>query len=534
MRKNYICLLFLVLLLTGSGRLAAQVLTYTVTYSSSSPTATDAANWAAYRATLLPLPYYKLKVIGSATTAVTEINNPSIVQDIAMRLNTYNATTGGLWTWVDGSNTWLVGNCSGQGPELAMNSTSNIACQCPSPGYVVRSACLTCPGNAGGWGTATCGTPVQTITVEFWYGTPCPTPTGKAATNLTSQTADLSWNAMSGSTGYDYFVDQSPAYPPSTVTFTSTTGTSFTATGLTPSTTYYLHIRNKCSSTSISIWDTLSFKTLPPCKPPIGFNTTNLTPTSTTINWAKWPSALTYDYLVDQSPADPIGSTGTINTALNAANISGLTENTCYYVHIRSKCAASEISDWSLDSFCTPIVCRAPEISIDYLNTDEAVAYWAAVPTAYEYEYALSTSSTPPAIGTIYKYTSLHTSALNDGKDYYIHVRSHCNSLGVLSTSPWASKSFKTFATSINSAGKTGFSVAVYPNPVKDLMGIEVSGIRNGDAAITVTDATGKVVRTVAVTKDKFEIDMSGLASGVYFVKYADQAKSDMVKITKQ
>jgi hypothetical protein len=406
-----------------------------------------------------------------------------------------------------------------------MTSLSN----CDNPGYVIKPGIANL--NWGGWGTATCGAPSQTITIEFWYGPPCTTPTGLGASNILSTSATVNWTAVPSSFGYDYVVDQSPGNP--AVSGTATLNTTANVTGLTTNTTYYLHVRNKCSSTSISNWVHYMFKTLPPCYPPIGFNTTGLTPTSTNINWAVWPSALTYDYLVDQNRADPVGSTGLINTALTTAPVSGLTENTWYYVHIRSKCASNEVSNWSLDSFLTPIVCRAPGVQISHINTDEAVAYWDAVPTAYEYEYAITQSATPPTVGTKYDYLSIHTSALTDGKEYFIHIRSHCESLGTKTMSEWASVSFKTFATAIDDKLAGGFGITCYPNPVKDIMNVSIGGNKAGNAALILTDISGRILQTIKVISADLKIDMNGLSQGVYLLRYKDDAQTRVMPVSK-
>jgi hypothetical protein len=383
------------------------------------------------------------------------------------------------------------------------------------------------------WGEALNNTgSISRVEMYYTVGPPCTMPSGLAASNITSATADLSWTAVSGSVGYDYVVDQNAGNP--SIAGTATTNTSFTETGLIPSTNYFLHVRNKCSSTSISQWVHEPFTTLPPCEPPIGFFTSNLMPTSTTINWAAWPSAVSYDYVVDQSSADPTGSTGLINTLATNAPIPGLTENTWYYVHLRSQCAGNESSAWGLDSFLTPIVCRAPDVQIDYINVDEAVAYWDAVPTAYEYEYAISTSATPPTLGTKYKFLSIHTSALNDGVEYFIHVRSNCESVGSKSSSDWRTVSFKTFPLAVGNPTAGNVGIVCYPNPVQSLLNIKIAGAYRAGARIVMSDIAGKVIKTMEVKSGNVSIDMKEVAAGTYIVQYVDNEYKTQVLVHKQ
>jgi hypothetical protein len=319
-----------------------------------------------------------------------------------------------------------------------------------------------------------------------------------------------------------------PPYTPAT-----TTNTSINKTGLTPATQYYLHVRNKCSANNPSPWVDYPFMTLPPCEPPVGFSTSNLEPASATLNWDPWPSAQNYDVVVDQVPTAPVSTTGAVNTTLTSIPSGVLQENTWYYVHIRSNCPGGEQSGWSLDSFLTPIPCREPKIEVSHVNTDQAVVYWNAVPTATHYEYAITTSATPPHVGTEYHFTALHTSALDDGKEYFIHVRSHCNSIGVVDASPWASASFKTFPVSVGGTAGQKLAIAAYPNPVTEVLTIEISGPRSASASIVLVDASGRELKHINADSAKTNIDMSNLAPGVYFVRYTDQAFSRVIRIAK-
>ncbi|MDP2159715.1 MAG: GEVED domain-containing protein [Flavobacterium sp.] len=85
---------------------------------------------------------------------------------------------------------------------------------------------------------------------------------------------------------------------------------------------------------------------IPDCPPPSGLVTSNITTNSATINWnALTPAPTTYEYFVSTSTTSPAGS-GTTTTDTSASIIS-LTQNTTYYVFLRSNCA-SETSQWYL------------------------------------------------------------------------------------------------------------------------------------------------------------------------------------------
>jgi len=78
------------------------------------------------------------------------------------------------------------------------------------------------------------------------------------------------------------------------------------------------------------------------------------------------------------------------------------------------------------------------------------------------------------------------------------------------------------------------FAVDAYPNPVKETLTVSVSGDRGENASIVITDATGKLIQTVAVNANTTEIKMGGLAAGMYFVKYSDSKQRQTIKVDKQ
>jgi len=89
----------------------------------------------------------------------------------------------------------------------------------------------------------------------------CSEPNANAA-GLTQTTADLSWAAISGSVNYEYVLDNNASDPVGSGT--STTATTFNATDLDDTTTYYFHIRSNCGEAGFSVWTTVSFTTLAP------------------------------------------------------------------------------------------------------------------------------------------------------------------------------------------------------------------------------------------------------------------------------
>ena len=176
----------------------------------------------------------------------------------------------------------------------------------------------------------------------------CAAPTALTATAITNTSATLSWAAATGVTSYEYVVNTTAASP--TGAGTSTPGTIANITGLTAATSYYLHVRSNCSGGSFSAWALASFTTTgtTACNAPTGITATNITANSAAIHWAAASGAIGYEYVVNTSTANPI-SAGTVVTPLSA-NVTGLSANTTYYVHLRSKCSSTTFSTWALSS----------------------------------------------------------------------------------------------------------------------------------------------------------------------------------------
>lgn len=84
----------------------------------------------------------------------------------------------------------------------------------------------------------------------------CPVPTGLSATNITSNSADLNFNAASGAVDYNIEVG-APGFTPGTgaeiSSYLNNATTSVSATGLTANTSYEFYVQTNCG-TGTSVW----------------------------------------------------------------------------------------------------------------------------------------------------------------------------------------------------------------------------------------------------------------------------------------
>jgi hypothetical protein len=265
---------------------------------------------------------------------------------------------------------------------------------------------------------------------------------------------------------------------------------------------------------------------------------TNITINSANISWASpGQSTVQYEYFIDNSPLDP-PSSGYAFTTTPSLQLKDLTPGTCYYVHIKTHCDPQQslynkdTSGWIVDSFCTLVDCVIPEVTIDRISSTVAYATWAAVPTVLYYEYSVGTTPDTPTNGNITSYTSVKLQGLWPNKPLYFYLKSHCS---VIPNSPWGTTPFHTMA----HTGVTGMTIDepvlfAYPNPVTDMVRVRLTSKDLKDAAIYLTDMTGRTFGTYKITGNEMQLDMSKMPAGMYLLKLEGTGIADVIRINKQ
>lgn len=277
-----------------------------------------------------------------------------------------------------------------------------------------------------------------------------------------------------------------------------------------------------------------------PCVKPHNVNITNITTTGADFDWQyQFPNIDHFEFVVDKTPGDPGNVMNFQPYVTPPFRLDTFQPNTCYYIHIRSNCVAGGIppdtSGWVTDSFCTLPMCEIPPITIDVnkITSTTALVSWTAVPNVTKYEYAVSIDpQSPPQKGTFTTYTQVVLKGLHTNLPYFFYLRAYC-SVGE-PISPWGEVQFHTaMTTDVDDLNSGDFAIDAYPNPAGNTVTILTVG-RSNNANISITDMTGKLVKTVAITEDRMVVGLDGLAPGLYFVRYNDEARSEVIKLTKQ
>ncbi|XOK60050.1 glycosyl hydrolase family 18 protein [Paenibacillus elgii] len=171
--------------------------------------------------------------------------------------------------------------------------------------------------------------------------TPPTAPTGVSASNVTSTSVTLTWTASTdnvGVTGYD-------VYRGSTLVGSVAT-TSYTVSGLTPSTSYTFTVKAKdaagnvsAASNAVSVKTNGTSNDTTPPTAPTGVSASNVTSSSVTLTWtASTDNVGVTGYDVYQ------GSTLVGSVATTSYTVTGLAASTSYTFTVKAKDAAGNVS----------------------------------------------------------------------------------------------------------------------------------------------------------------------------------------------
>jgi hypothetical protein len=197
--------------------------------------------------------------------------------------------------------------------------------------------------------------------------------------------------------------------------------------------------------------------------------------------------------------------------------------------------AYSEASQGSLyvdDFLIEELECGVPSnISITNITDTSATVTWQAPTTGNStlfsvYQYAYSTTNTPPAEGTFEPAMTTNLSGLTPETTYYLFTRTQCGPIW----SDWTSTPFTTDeALGTGNNKLNGFSY--YPNPVKDVLNLTSSSAIN---KVNVYTITGQLVYTRNGSSQNEVCNLSQLTGGVYLVTIYTENETNRIKIVKE
>lgn len=326
----------------------------------------------------------------------------------------------------------------------------------------------------------------------------CVAPDTISATNLTSNSATVSWPAVSGVSSYELYRSTSSTAPIASTTPTDTgiTGVSKDLTGLSSITAYHVWIRSNCDGGSVSDWSSVMANFITPC-------------TSVNIPYTEDFNSTIAGTLPTCTSQQVINSGGDWDV-IDAAGVAGFSSNVVYTINN----STNDTNTWF------------------YTN---GVNLQAGIPYTFAFDYANYIS--PQSFKVAYGNSPINTSMTNLIHDYSgIDVTTYTP--GSFTITPSATGvyylGFNVYTTIAMSGGfgvmmfdnislttstlstsenLLSENLQVYPNPTSDYLSIKgakkVSGIK-------VFDVSGKMVLFSEKVEQK--IDVSQLIKGTYIL----------------
>lgn len=315
----------------------------------------------------------------------------------------------------------------------------------------------------------------------------CPTPSASAS-SVTSSTADVSWSAVPSATlGYEYVLDNVATDP--TGSGTSTTATTYAATGLTQLTTYYFHIRSVCSAGTYSTWSTISFTTL--ATPPVNDNCASAIALTVGATFAS--------NVTDGSNAGATsGSEGTPTTCL------GYSGGDIWY---------------------SAVVPASGTLSIETGNSTLGATGFDSVFTIYTGTCGSLTQINCDDDGaTTGAYSFKALTGLTPGSTLLIRVYEYSNdNIGSFGISAYDA------SLSATSFDKSNF--VAYPNPVKDVLNLSY---KTAISNVSVLNLLGQEVLNTKANSNDVQVNMSTLNTGAYIVNITVEDTVHTIKVIKE
>lgn len=193
----------------------------------------------------------------------------------------------------------------------------------------------------------------------------CEIPTGLTVSNITSNTATLSWSAVPGVLQYEVEVED--AENTAAFQFNIVTGeTSITVLGLAPNGNYKFKVKSKCSGGSSLYSEWVFFSTgqsgtggpgddnggNATCEVPTGLAVAEITDTKALLTWSKVAGAEKYEVEVEDDENTPLFTFQGVTTDTFIV-ITGLTPGGNYQFKVKSECGGGLSSNFTAWLFFT-------------------------------------------------------------------------------------------------------------------------------------------------------------------------------------
>ncbi|MFA6936162.1 MAG: fibronectin type III domain-containing protein, partial [Bacilli bacterium] len=399
-----------------------------------------------------------------------------------------------------------------------LTGTQTLSTTFASPGIGVEKKLVFVWKNDGSGGN---GAPSIIDNIALNVIVSCPTPTNLSASNVTSNSADLTWLAGASETTWQVRIGE-------TGTPIDVTSALYPLSNLTPNTSYTVYVRANCGAT-FSNWVSYTFTTLAVVTTPPTVVTTPATAIAQTIatlngtitagnetitaQGFEWKEVSAADWII-------VSATGTTITH----NLTGLTANTAYeFKSFATTATGTEYGatqNFTTLAIVPPTVVTTPATITSgteaILNGTITVGSEEITAQGFEWKAASATDWTN-VIGTL----------SDDALTY--------NLIALTANTAYEFKAYVTTASgtlygetlNFTTLGLTGvdgkeISIMMYPNPATSHTNLIVEGV-SGETKIVVSDVQGRILNTINTKAVngvvEQTIDLNNLAKGVYYIR---------------
>lgn len=355
-----------------------------------------------------------LSVTNPTSNSVTLNWASSDASNYTVQYKTTNAST---WTTATASTTSLSYNLTGLTVGTNYNWQVRSNCETTSSAYTAgtfstsASACLSA------------------------------TPANLSSANISTSSTTVSWDAVSGATGYEVQFKRTTTSTWS-IAVTSTTALSWTLSNLSSGIAYDWRIRAKCPDGSGPFGQSqFTAAVAAACNAPGSLAAVTITTNAATVSWDAVSGAFNYSVEYKLSTS----STWTTMNPVSATSFSfsGLNPGSTYNWRVKTNCSEG-VSGYSTSSFSTTSpACDPPsELTSSGISTGTATLHWSVVSGAVHYtlEYKLTSSSTWTVAGAALTTITFSLSNLSAASHYDWRVKTNCSS----ASSGFTSSSFTT------------------------------------------------------------------------------------------
>ena len=206
----------------------------------------------------------------------------------------------------------------------------------------------------------------------------CPTPTGLTVTNVTKNSAVISWTENGSATVWQLHIDNHY------IGMLDVYENPYTLTGLNAGTEYTVQVVAYCGAILSDLSEELTFTTDIPCHATEDLHVTAVTPNSATLDWTGEGDNFEMQYRTSD------GEWVSVSSVTPPYTLTNLASNTNYEVQVKNICSGLGASEWSNTATFATSLCPAPaNLTVTNITKNSAVLSWTETGTATAWELSI-------------------------------------------------------------------------------------------------------------------------------------------------